>query len=190
MCSSDLFPSHDMKALEIIFQDSLTKEDYKNGKVKEERLVELSQNELSEEEKKDIASDSRNLLKACFEKYKNKGQIEFVTFHQSYGYEDFVEGIKAKTNEETKQVEYEIEAGIFKKLCENAKTIKAQTNKLDFDWNRGNIFKMSLGGKSDSEILDWCLDNEYISMGWGNELDFSSITARIVTGKQIGRAHV
>lgn len=30
----------------------------------------------------------------------------------------------------------------------------------------------------DSEILDWCLDNEYISMGWGNEIDFSSITAQ------------
>ncbi|MCT7518979.1 AAA family ATPase [Aliarcobacter cryaerophilus] len=122
--------------------------------------------------------NARDLFKEEFKKYKEQGQIEFITFHQSYGYEEFVEGIKAKTNEETKQVEYEIEAGIFKKLCENAKTIKAQTNKLDFDWNRGNIFKMSLGGKSDSEILDWCLDNEYISMGWGNELDFSSITAQ------------
>ena len=170
------------KALEIIFQDSLTKEDYENGKVKEERLVELSQNELSEEEKKDIANDSRNLLKACFEKYKNKGQIEFVTFHQSYGYEEFVEGIKAISPDDernpTDNLIYKVEAGIFKKLCENAKIIKAQTNKLDFDWNRGNIFKMSLGGKSDSEILDWCLDNEYISMGWGNEIDFSSITAQ------------
>ncbi|MGJ0336048.1 McrB family protein [Aliarcobacter cryaerophilus] len=107
------------KALEIIFQDSLTKEDYKNGKVKEERLVELSQNELSEEEKKDIANDSRNLLKACFEKYKNKGQIEFVTFHQSYGYEEFVEGIKAETN--GGNITYEVKSGIFKKLCEKAK---------------------------------------------------------------------
>ena len=170
------------KALEIIFQDNLTKEDYENGKIKEERLVELSQNELSEEEKKDIANDSRNLLKACFEKYKNAGQIEFVTFHQSYGYEEFVEGIKAISPDDernpTDNLIYKVEAGIFKKLCENAKIIKAQTNKLDFDWNRGNIFKMSLGGKSDSEILDWCLDNEYISMGWGNEIDFSSITAQ------------
>ena len=107
------------KALEIIFQDSLTKEDYENGKVKEERLVELSQNELSEEEKKDIANDSRNLLKACFEKYKNKGQIEFVTFHQSYGYEEFVEGIKAETN--GGNITYEVKSGIFKKLCEKAK---------------------------------------------------------------------
>ena len=60
--------------MEIIFQDSLRKEDYANGKVKEEKLVELSQDELLEEEKKDIANDSRKLLKACFEKYKNKNK--------------------------------------------------------------------------------------------------------------------
>ncbi|MDX4026760.1 AAA family ATPase, partial [Aliarcobacter skirrowii] len=116
------------KALEIIFQDSLTKEDYENGKVKEERLVELSQNELSEEEKKDIANDSRNLLKACFEKYKNKGQIEFITFHQSYGYEEFVEGIKAETN--GGNITYEVKSGIFKKLCERA---NKQKNKYNFE---------------------------------------------------------
>ncbi|MGJ0289487.1 AAA family ATPase [Aliarcobacter cryaerophilus] len=114
------------KALEIIFQDSLTKEDYENGK--EERLVELSQNELSEEEKKDIANDSRNLLKACFEKYKNKGQIEFITFHQSYGYEEFVEGIKAETN--GGNITYEVKSGIFKKLCERA---NKQKNKYNFE---------------------------------------------------------
>ena len=39
-----------------IESDKLKKEDYKDGKLKEDKLVELSQNELSEEEKKDIAN--------------------------------------------------------------------------------------------------------------------------------------
>ncbi|WP_066404520.1 McrB family protein [Aliarcobacter cryaerophilus] len=130
------------KALEIIFQDSLIKEDYENGKVKEEKLVELSQNELSEEEKKDIANDSRNLLKACFEKYKNKGQIEFVTFHQSYGYEEFVEGIKAISPDDernpTDNLIYKVEAGIFKYLTQKAKinylnNKNIEVEKIDYD---------------------------------------------------------
>ena len=49
---------------------------------------------------------------------KNDGQIGFVTFHQSMDYEDFVEGIKPKTNNE--QVAYDIENGIFKSICKKA----------------------------------------------------------------------
>ena len=52
-----------------------------------------------------------------------KGQIEFVTFHQSYGYEEFVEGIKPdldSQNTETSDVRYIIKDGIFKKLCQKA----------------------------------------------------------------------
>lgn len=52
-----------------------------------------------------------------------KGQIEFVTFHQSYGYEEFVEGIKPdldSQNTETSDVSYVIKDGIFKQLCNQA----------------------------------------------------------------------
>jgi 5-methylcytosine-specific restriction protein B len=66
--------------------------------------------------------DDRKALKDKFEEYKKAGQIEFVTFHQSYGYEEFVEGIKAKTSD--KGIEYKIEDGIFKKLCKKAENDK------------------------------------------------------------------
>ena len=115
------------KALEIIFQDKLKKEDYKDGKLKEDKLVELSQIELSDEEKKDIGNNSRKIIKACFEKYKEQGQIEFVTFHQSYGYEEFVEGIKAETNGEN--IMYEVKNVLFKRLCEKA----IEPNNSNFD---------------------------------------------------------
>ena len=68
--------------------------------------------------------DNREALKEKFEEYKKSGQIEFITFHQSYGYEEFVEGIKAISPDDernpTDNLIYKVEAGIFKKLCENA----------------------------------------------------------------------
>lgn len=66
--------------------------------------------------------ESRDDKKAKFDEYVRKGQIVFTTFHQSYGYEEFVEGIKPciDSKENSKEIEYEIKDGIFKELCEKA----------------------------------------------------------------------
>lgn len=64
-------------------------------------------------------NEDREDLKEKFEEYKKAGQIEFITFHQSYGYEEFVEGIKAETKDG--EIQYDIKAGIFKKLSNKAK---------------------------------------------------------------------
>ncbi|ECP8669532.1 AAA family ATPase [Campylobacter jejuni] len=66
--------------------------------------------------------ESRDDKKAKFDGYVKKGQIVFTTFHQSYGYEEFVEGIKPRidSKENSKEVEYEIKDGIFKELCKKA----------------------------------------------------------------------
>ncbi|MCV3357144.1 AAA family ATPase [Campylobacter sp. RKI_CA19_01122] len=59
--------------------------------------------------------------KKLFNEYVKNGQIVFTTFHQSYGYEEFVEGIKPRMDKEnSKEVEYEIKDGIFKELCKKA----------------------------------------------------------------------
>lgn len=52
---------------------------------------------------------------------KNDGQIGFVTFHQSMDYEDFVEGIKPETKGNKSTIQYSIQAGIFKSICNEAK---------------------------------------------------------------------
>tara|TARA_B100000809_G_scaffold187635_1_gene185946 strand:+ start:388 stop:2337 length:1950 start_codon:yes stop_codon:yes gene_type:complete len=63
--------------------------------------------------------ERRQLITKEYESYRNSGQIVFTTFHQSMSYEDFVEGIKPKT--EDKKVTYEVEDGVFKLISDIAK---------------------------------------------------------------------
>ena len=70
--------------------------------------------------------------------------LEFVTFHQSYSYEDFVEGLRPKIESDVEgEVHYEIKPGVFKRLCWRADQDRAHTYALVIDEiNRGNISKV------------------------------------------------
>ncbi|WP_192021350.1 McrB family protein [Shewanella sp. WPAGA9] len=63
-------------------------------------------------------SYSREELKAQFDYYVKAGQIVFTTFHQSFSYEDFVEGLKAESK--SGSITYKVEGGIFKEFCRKA----------------------------------------------------------------------
>lgn len=66
--------------------------------------------------------ESRDEKKAKFDEYVKDGQIVFITFHQSYGYEEFVEGIKPMMSNgaNSRELKYEIKDGIFKDICNKA----------------------------------------------------------------------
>ena len=67
-------------------------------------------------------------------------RFEFVTFHQAYSYEDFVEGIRPVQNEQTGDVEYRVVPGVFKRICQKAKVDSKQRYAIFIDEiNRGNI---------------------------------------------------
>lgn len=68
---------------------------------------------------KDGNVEKYDTLKNKFDELKQQGQIEFVTCHQSYSYEEFVEGIKPDL--ESNELKYKLEDGIFKKICNSAK---------------------------------------------------------------------
>jgi hypothetical protein len=81
--------------------------------------------------------------KPTFDELTKKGRIEFITFHQSYSYEEFVEGIKPEIDENTKQVIYNIKPGIFKEIVGKAKIDLDNKYVLIIDEiNRGNVSKI------------------------------------------------
>lgn len=67
----------------------------------------------------EIELEDRTILRKRFNQYVSAGQIAFVSFHPSFSYEDFVEGIRAETR--NGQIHYSIQQGIFKTMALEAR---------------------------------------------------------------------
>lgn len=65
---------------------------------------------LVEEEVREVSANRR------FQELKRTGRIEFITFHQSYSYEDFVEGIRPSIDDDG-DARFACQDGIFKRLA-------------------------------------------------------------------------
>lgn len=71
----------------------------------------------------------RTKVKDRFDELVIKNRIGFVTFHQSFSYEDFVEGLKA--NSDNGLLSYSVEPGVFKTFCDRASSSNAQVISVD-----------------------------------------------------------
>ena len=102
--------------------------------------------------------------------YKSDGMVEFTTFHQSYGYEEFIEGIKPVMeagSEDQKDIEYEITPGLFKSFCERASQPVLKKAKQDIGLNASpTVWKVSLEGTGDNPTRTECLENNHIRIGY------------------------
>ncbi len=140
------------------------------------RAVEIIEGDSSDKEDKTIKSRFDELVK--------KGQISFITFHQSYSYEDFVEGIRPCMPRDGAPTDgtYECRDGVFKKLCNLAKEVKAVTlEESSVNLEKVQIWKMSLGDTNnplDDHIYPDCIEGRFIAHGFGRGLDFSKCESR------------
>jgi hypothetical protein len=142
--------------------------------------------------------DDREKLKIEFKNLKEKGIIQFVTFHQSMSYEDFIEGIKPvitnnadddeiETDDLSSELKYRIEDGIFKQISDRAAAYN-EYSKIDNSvipseiLNKAKFYKVSLGHSNDKDdrvIYDYCINNDCIAIGYGGRFDYSNEKSRI-----------
>ncbi len=135
---------------------------------------------------------SREEIVSRYNQLKTEKRIAFTTFHQSLDYEDWIEGLRPVVNENS-QVTYEIESGIFKKLCEEAERPVVKDKQVGISDN-AVVWKVSLAGTGDNDVRRECMENNHIRIGWdgygpviSDETDWSVYNGE---GKQILDAYI
>lgn len=138
------------------------------------------------------AEPSREEIVSRYNQLKTEKRIAFTTFHQSLDYEDWIEGLRPVVNENN-QVTYEIESGIFKKLCEEAERPVVKDKQVGIADN-AVVWKVSLAGTGDNDVRRECMENSHIRIGWdgygpviSDETDWSVYNGE---GKQILDAYI
>ena len=124
-------------------------------------------------------SEDRIELKHSYDMLVEAGQIAFVTFHQNYSYEDFVEGLRPTTGSEESDdrsgFRLTPRRGIFREisaLAEQARKTAGHTG--GFEIGDRQVFKMSLGRAGvEDHIFDAAITGNYIGLGWGGDIDWS-----------------
>lgn len=123
----------------------------------------------------------RRRVQDRYDSLRQRGRIEFVTFHQSYSYEEFVEGLRPDTSapengETSAGFRLQPEDGVFRRISRLAEKAKAPRPAIDQGLKRTGVFKASLGPTWDESfayLFEECIENGYILLGYGGEIDWS-----------------
>lgn len=129
----------------------------------------------------EMPEDRRDLMER-YHALSKDGRIRFVTFHQNFSYEEFVEGLRPETGDgeadETGNAGFRLEPrpGIFREMCAVAEEARKRPlrNADAFDFAGRKFWKMSLGriGQQDS-VYDTALEDGHVALGYGSDMDWS-----------------
>jgi hypothetical protein len=116
--------------------------------------------------------EDRAMLKARFSEFERDRRVRFVTFHQSFSYEDFVEGIRASAGDDASTgLRYVVERGVFGDLCSEARRDRAMEAEIGVR-DGATIWKISISeANSRDGTRDYCLANGEARIGWGHVKD-------------------
>lgn len=142
------------------------------GTGKTYRTVQYAVSIIEEKPLAAIKAEDYNAVFARYLKYKDDGLVAFTTFHQSFGYEEFIEGIRPVISSEEKaeavrEIEYEVHDGVFKAFCDKAGAPIGSGASVDLGFGKNpTVWKVSLEGTGDNPTRSECMENNHIRIGW------------------------
>lgn len=125
---------------------------------------------------------ARAALMVEYERLVGTGQIAFVTFHQSYAYEDFVEGLRPPSGGEAAEggpgFRLDVRPGRFREIATLAEQARKRASEhhsvADGNLAGRRFWKMGLGAiGTEDDVYQACIDGKFVALGWGGDLDWS-----------------
>ena len=125
--------------------------------------------------------EDRKILMQDYQKLLAAGRIEFVTFHQSMSYEDFVEGRQPMTgsdeDDDSSSVGFRLETvpGIFRRISDRAEKSRGRSTSDQIKVADRRVFKMSIGeanNPEDARLFEEAIEGGYALLGF-EEIDWS-----------------
>ncbi|WP_235008380.1 AAA family ATPase [Candidatus Halocynthiibacter alkanivorans] len=128
--------------------------------------------------------NDRDALMAEYRRLESEGRIEFLTFHQSLSYEEFVEGLRPSTGADESEGPGDTEGsvgfrlkcheGIFKRISERARLDRGDNGGSQSLDRKQGVFKLSLIGADWQDQLATAKRNNRISWSFGAGIDWSA----------------
>lgn len=115
----------------------------------------------------EVKEDNYEKIMSRYKELMEDGRIAFTTFHQSYGYEEFIEGIKPVVDTNNNDIGYKIEPGLFKTFCNEASNKKIKDDGNDItDTAKNKVWCVLLDGTGISDLKKECFEQETVRIGW------------------------
>lgn len=126
--------------------------------------------------------ESREVLMETYRRLAETGRIEFITFHQSTSYEDFMEGRQPTTESDEGEgsssggFSLETVPGIFRRIAKRAQSSRGgSTDGEQIQIEGRQVFKMSIGeanNPEDAYLFEEAIEGGYALLGW-EDIDWS-----------------